>query len=240
MLALLAASCSAATTFDLITEARALCRWWKQLPTNDQSVLSSWQCLAVSNTWTVCNSWLGVKCSPSGRHIVTLDLSNLGLVGPSTLLTSIGRLRRLKTLSLPGIGLEFNIPTQLGLLTRLQYLDLSNNGLTGSVPSKLNGASSLTWINLSFNQLTRLPATFGSLTKLVTIGLNNNNLEGTVPRRLGRLTAPTLFNIYSNSLQGTLPQALCQLTALAAQPQTNDALCQTCTNSNGGGGLPSC
>lgn len=240
MLALLAVLSSAATTFDLITEARALCRWWKQLPTADQSVLSSWQCQAVSNTWTVCGTWLGVKCSPSGRHIVTLDLSNLGLKGPSSLLTSIGRLRRLKLLSLPGIGLEYNIPTQVGFLTRLQFLDLSLNALTGSIPSKINGASSLTWINLSFNQLTHLPATLGSLTDLVTIGLNNNNLQGTVPRRLGGLTAPTLFNIYSNSFQGTLPQALCQLTVLSAQPQTSDALCQSCSNSNGGGGLPSC
>lgn len=152
---------------------------------------------------SICSSWVGITCTPDGKHVFSLRLPGVGLIGqipPNTL----GKLGALQTLSLRSNRLNGILPSDISSLPSLHFIFLQHNNFSGVIPPL---SPELRVLDLSFNSLTgKLPPTIQNLTKLTGLSLQNNNLTGQVPD----LNLPNLkhLNISYNDLNGSIPLSL--------------------------------
>ncbi|GLJ20714.1 hypothetical protein SUGI_0377380 [Cryptomeria japonica] len=159
-----------------------------------------------------CN-WTGVTCSPPPQHVVSLNLTGMGLLGPISPL--LGNLSFLRVLDLYNNSLQGHIPYQIGNPFRLTTLRLSRNNLEGPIPSSLGGCRSLQSLILSFNNLSgSIPSEFSLLSNLETKAIEVNQLTGFLPPFIGNMSFLTTLKLSENRFQGSLPIALSNCTHL--------------------------
>ncbi|GAB4828336.1 hypothetical protein Ancab_035331 [Ancistrocladus abbreviatus] len=153
---------------------------------------------------SACN-WVGVTCDATRSYVYTLRLPGAGLVGripPGT----IGRLSRLRVLSLRSNGLSGGIPEDLSNLTLLRSLYLQNNQLSGEFPTSATQLTRLNRLDLSGNQFSgEIPFSVNNLTHLTGLFLENNNFSGNLPSISASLQD---FNVSNNNLNGSIPRNL--------------------------------
>ncbi len=148
--------------------------------------------------------WFGVTVEGSPKRVTKLG------IGPSRLngevAPELGRLSKLRVLSLTDNRLSGEIPSELGELTNLKELSLSENRLTGAIPSSLGNLTALERLSLSDNRLSgEIPSQLGSLVNLDRLSLSENQLSGTIPTELGSLIALSYLSLNNNRLTGGIP-----------------------------------
>ncbi|XP_015160595.1 LRR receptor-like serine/threonine-protein kinase EFR isoform X2 [Solanum tuberosum] len=197
----------------------------------DETLIRNW-----TQGTEVC-SWIGVSCSTRHHRVVSLNLKSLRLRGSipkeignlsflsfldfgntfnGVIPNELGRLMRLKYLSLQMNNLTGEIPQSLGFLSRLEVLDLSENDLYGYVPSSIFNISSLKIIDLNLNDLSgNLPNDMCSnLPMLQYLFMGNNGLVGELPSRLDKCTQLVALSLSYNRFTGNLPREMGNMSKL--------------------------
>ncbi|CAL5422802.1 unnamed protein product [Camellia sinensis] len=138
---------------------------------------------------------------PPNGSLHTLVLSNTNFSG--TLPDSVGNLKMLSRMELPGCNFNGLIPNTTANLTQLVYLDLSSNGFTGTIPS-FQMSKNITYIDLSHNALTgQVPSThFQGLSNLLNIDLAHNSFNGRIPLSLISLPLLQKIQLSNNQFDG--------------------------------------
>ena len=179
--------------------------------------------------------WYGVTTDEEGR-VTEITLGHNRLTGH--LPVELGRLDRLKTLSVRVNQVSGTIPTTLFNLPNLQGLFLSNNRFSGTIPPEIGNLASIKIIHigetymegpippemgrlsnlevlyLDDNELT-LPsktlAELGSLENLQALGLSSLGLTGEFPREFANLSNLRQLRLWNNEYSGTIPAELSSL-----------------------------
>ncbi|THG15274.1 hypothetical protein TEA_022153 [Camellia sinensis var. sinensis] len=138
---------------------------------------------------------------PPNGSLHTLVLSNTNFSG--TLPDSVGNLKMLSRMELPGCNFSGLIPNTTANLTQLVYLDLSFNSFTGTIPS-FQMSKNITYIDLSHNALTgQVPSThFQGLSNLLNIDLAHNSFNGRIPLSLFSLPLLQKIQLSNNQFDG--------------------------------------
>ncbi|KAF7838634.1 putative inactive receptor kinase [Senna tora] len=154
--------------------------------------------------------FVGVQCDASRSFVYSLRLPGVGLVGPIPPDT-IGRLTRLRVLSLRSNGLSGEIPSDFSNLASLRSLYLQGNLLSGEFPAGVTRLTRLTRLDLSSNNLTgSIPFSINNLTHLSGLFLENNGFDGNLPSITAKLVS---FNVSNNNLNGSIPETLTKFPA---------------------------
>ncbi|KAL3678743.1 hypothetical protein R1sor_021699 [Riccia sorocarpa] len=126
-----------------------------------------------------------------------------------TLSPALGKLSKLRTLSITHNNITGVIPGELAELELLQTLDLRSNSLRGQLPGDFGRLRHLQVLNLDNNALEgSIPDELSLCENLRTLSLSGNELQGTVSPSLGRLQKLEWLALASNQLVGTLPLEL--------------------------------
>ncbi|KAL7169593.1 hypothetical protein ACSBR2_034598 [Camellia fascicularis] len=138
---------------------------------------------------------------PPNGSLHTLVLSNTNFSG--TLPDSVGNLKMLCRMELPGCNFKGLILNTMANLTQLVYLDLSSNSFTGTIPS-FRMSKNITYIDLSHNALTgHVPSThFQGLSNLLNIDLAHNSFNGRIPLSLFSLPLLQKIQLSNNQFDG--------------------------------------
>ncbi|KAL8232984.1 hypothetical protein R6Q57_002762 [Mikania cordata] len=153
---------------------------------------------------SICNSWVGIKCTSDGTRVIKIRLPAVGLTGPIPPNT-LGELDALKVLSLRSNYLNGSIPSDLLSLPSLRSLFLQHNNFTSNIPTFF--PHHLHILDLSFNSFTgSIPSNIQYLTRLTRLYLQNNSLSGSIPD-LSFLNVQHI-NISYNNLKGSIPYSL--------------------------------
>jgi predicted DNA-binding WGR domain protein len=104
-----------------------------------------------------------------------------GLAGAIPLPADLGRLSRLRTLELGGLGFE-ELPPSLGDLGRLEKLDLSYAHRLRTLPRTIGRLKALTTLAASYSSLAELPAEIGELSSLRELNLGQTPLTEVPPQ----------------------------------------------------------
>ncbi|CAN1180420.1 Piriformospora indica-insensitive protein 2 [Linum perenne] len=158
---------------------------------------------ASVNTWEMLSN-----------SLETLEFrSNQGLIG--SIPSSLGKLKKLKSLILLENGLQGGIPNEIGNLMKLKQLVLSSNRLCAQIPETLGTLPDLLILDASRNSLTgSIPRSFGALTSLLKLDLSNNQIESNLPEEIANLTNLTLLDLRNNKLSGGLVPQLESIVSL--------------------------
>ncbi|KAI9125752.1 hypothetical protein K1719_003170 [Acacia pycnantha] len=149
--------------------------------------------------------WIGVQCDSSRSFVYSLRLPGVDLVGPIPPDT-IGRLNRLRVLSLRSNGLSGEIPSDFSNLTLLRSLYLQGNKLSGGFPATVTRLTRLARLDLSYNNFTgSIPFSINNLTRLSGLFLESNRFSGNLPSITAKLAS---FNVSHNQLNGSIPETL--------------------------------
>ncbi|WP_419943305.1 Ig-like domain-containing protein [Candidatus Palauibacter sp.] len=130
-----------------------------------------------------------------------------------------------------GLDLEANnligvIPPLLGRLTRLRELTLIRNSLAGAIPSELGSLPNLEVLGLAINRLTdSLPPELGKLSKLRELLVYRNSLTGGIPGQFVDLGRLEKLVAYSNPLSGPIPQGFLHLDRLDEFDRSLTSIC---------------
>ncbi|XP_058216644.1 uncharacterized protein LOC131327496 [Rhododendron vialii] len=104
---------------------------------------------------------------------------------------------------------DWDFENKLGRLRRLKILTVANNSITGEIPSSISGCSNLVALELSGNKLAgKIPLELGSLIKRERLFIERNNVSGGLPSTLGNLSSLTYLFAHSNSITGNIPDTL--------------------------------
>ncbi|TYJ98108.1 putative inactive receptor kinase [Cucumis melo var. makuwa] len=175
-------------------------------------------------------TWVGVVCDETRSFVFALRLPGVGLVGPIPENT-IGRLNRLRVLSLRSNRITGELPADFSNLGFLRSLYLQDNELSGNFPASVTQLTRLTRLDLSSNNFSGpIPFSVNNLTHLSGLFLENNGFSGSLPSIPAAATSLTGFNVSNNKLNGSIPETLSKFPASSFAG--NLALC--------GGPLPSC
>ncbi|KAI7727868.1 hypothetical protein M8C21_005853 [Ambrosia artemisiifolia] len=127
----------------------------------------------------VCTTWVGIKCNDEGTRVIAIHLPGVGLFGQIPLNT-IGKLNKLKILSLRSNLLSGTLPNDLLSIPSLQSIYLQHNNFSG--------------------EITTLPS------QITALDLSSNAFSGNIPEL--NLTRLRVFNISHNMLNGSIPVSL--------------------------------
>jgi internalin A len=135
-------------------------------------------------------------------HLITLDLSALGLI---ELPESIAQLSQLR-----GLSLDYNrlttLPEFVGQLLQLEILFLDGNRLT-TLPETVTQLPRLHTLHLNNNWLTTLPESVGQLSQLERLYLESNQLTS-LPEALRKLTRLRELHLHGNNALGLPAEVL--------------------------------
>ncbi|XP_073018041.1 uncharacterized protein [Primulina eburnea] len=185
-----------------------------------------------SNLWNwdegtdVCN-FTHVICSRKGkrhRHVIVLNLTNLGLLGK--LSSVLSNLTQLQYLYLDKNQFFGSIPWELSYPRKLKELKLSENNLHGQIPASFSLLPHLRLIYLYKNNLsgTIPPAFFANCTRLQNVDFSQNGLTGNIPFEIGYCRKLWNLNLYSNLLSGEIPASLGNLTEMYSLDVENNSI----------------
>jgi Leucine-rich repeat (LRR) protein len=136
----------------------------------------------------------------------------------------IGKLVKLRSLSLDGNSFRGEIPVEIKYLTNLNSLSLGYNDLTGDIPAVFENLTNLIWLNLGLNTLTgAVPAGIGRLLKLKRLSLSGNQLGGTLSW-LSRLTQLNRLELSQNLFNGSVPSTIAKMVHLQRLTLSNNRL----------------
>ncbi|KAJ9559469.1 hypothetical protein OSB04_014083 [Centaurea solstitialis] len=142
-----------------------------------------------------CN-WTGIVCGLCHWRVVTLKLRSCGFSGSLFLETR-------------------NVPQVVGRLSRLRGLSLRTNSLSGEIPNEFGSLTKLQRIILDTNELTgEIPKFIGNHTSHVVLSGFENHFQGSIPDTLGQLSNLWYFNFPLNKLSGSLPQSFFNISSL--------------------------
>jgi len=121
----------------------------------------------------------------------------------------------LTELDLAENNLAGNIPQDLGKLQKLRWLSLSLNNLSGEIPQSLGLLASLIHFRIIFNNFSGvLSPDFGRYSELKTFLVANNSFSGKLPDNLCYHGQLLNLSAYCNHLNGKLPESLGHCTSL--------------------------
>ncbi|GMH31190.1 hypothetical protein Nepgr_033033 [Nepenthes gracilis] len=133
--------------------------------------------------------------------------SNGKLIGK--LSPEIGKLSKLRVLSLPYNGFSGEIPSEIWGLKNLEVLDLEGNSISGNLPLSFGGLRRLRVLNLGFNKIGgEIPYSFSKCANLEIFNLGGNSVNGSIPRFLGDYSKLWGLYLSSNQLTGMIPDEL--------------------------------
>ncbi|KAI7724544.1 hypothetical protein M8C21_017718 [Ambrosia artemisiifolia] len=127
----------------------------------------------------VCTTWVGIKCNDEGTRVIAIHLPGVGLFGQIPLNT-LGKLNKLKILSLRSNLLSGTLPNDILSIPSLQSIYLQHNNFSG--------------------EITTLPS------QITALDLSSNAFSGNIPEL--NLTRLRVFNISHNMLNGSIPVSL--------------------------------
>nr|GLL20525.1 putative inactive receptor kinase [Ipomoea trifida] len=136
-------------------------------------------------------TWVGVQCDDNSSFVFALRLPGVGLVG-NIPANTLGRLSRLRVLSLRSNRLTGSIPQDFSNLKLLRSLYLQNNLFSGGFPEGITGLTRLIRLDMSSNNFSGpIPFAVNNLGNLTRLYLQNNGFNGTIPsiNPLGRKEA---------------------------------------------------
>jgi len=159
---------------------------------------------------TVC-SWRGIDCA-GGGEVTAIHLSGLNLTG--TLPTSLGALKRLRTLDVHGNALSGTVPSSFYKLHELTKVRLDHNLISGTLSGAFTELRSVSAARLDHNLLSgSLASDLSPMLELRSLDVGHNVLTGPLPHTLPR--AMEALSVWGNSLSGELPETWHALPALA-------------------------
>eukprot|EP00934_Nitzschia_sp_Nitz4_P009292 Nitzschia sp. Nitz4//scaffold76_size158648//141429//149315//NITZ4_002570-RA/size158648-processed-gene-0.274-mRNA-1//-1//CDS//3329557917//9282//frame0 len=189
------------------------------------------------------------------------ELSNLSELSMSdsmfagTLPSAIGKMTRLRRLSLDGNALSGQIPSDLGSLVLLEELDISDNNWFGTLPSSVSLMTSLKSFfldngNGEYVGVSGQLHAFTTMPNLAELHLGENQFTGTIPSNFlqGVSNKASTMTVYlnGNNLVGTIPSELTSFSALNIYLEDNlltafgDGICDMSNWMDGLVGVYSC
>lgn len=217
-----------------LLEEREILLEFKSSVSDESGILSSWVLLTNDSSDTHHCSWYGVVCDSqfrvsslkivgggSGNHLGKVGCFNVsefpfyglgirricdGRVGKlgGKLLSGIGKLKKLRVLSLPFHEFSGEIPEEIWGIETLEVLDLEGNLLSGKLSNSVSNR--LRVLNLGLNRISgEIPSSFSGLVGLELLNLAANQLEGLIPGFVAGF--PKLSGLYLslNRLKGEIP-----------------------------------
>lgn len=172
---------------------------------------TNWSSTTTSNS--VCY-WIGVTCDSRRSRVVSLNVSDMNLVG--TIPPHLGNLSFLVSMDLSKNNFSGNLPSELTRLKQLQVLKLGDNDFTGDIPSWFGSLQSLRNFSLEKNSFTGfIPPHLFNLSNLVELRLAYNSLEGSIPREIGNLQRLKLLTTgFNYQITGPLPMEIFNISSL--------------------------
>ena len=176
------------------------------------------------NSWKMgidCCWWDGVTCDTMTGHVIVVDLSCSGLVGPIHPNTTLFSLCHLQWLNLAYN--YFNHPTissKFGGFANMMHLNLSDSSIVGNFPSEISHLSKLVSLDLSFNfglriEMPCLKRLVQNLTHLSELVLDYVNMSSISPNSFmnlsSSLTSLRLFGLSGFDLKGRFPDNIFHL-----------------------------
>ncbi|KAL4318458.1 hypothetical protein GQ457_18G024530 [Hibiscus cannabinus] len=117
----------------------------------------------------------------------------------------IGKLTKLRVISLAFNEFGGEIPVEIWGLEKLEELDLEGNSFTGNLPEELVGLRNLKVLNLGFNELEgEIPGYLSKLVDLEVLNLAGNKLKGSIPDYFGRFHKLKGLHLSNNQLNGPI------------------------------------
>lgn len=118
----------------------------------------------------------------------------------------VGKLTKLRVLSLPFNELSGEIPEEVWGLEKLEVLDLEGNLLRGNLPSRFSGLRKLRVLNVGFNRIGgEVPVSLAKCLDLEVLNLAGNELSGAIPVFFASLSKLQGLYLAQNRLNGSLP-----------------------------------
>ncbi|XP_057987795.1 putative receptor-like protein 8 isoform X3 [Hevea brasiliensis] len=162
--------------------------------------------LSLLHSFIDCVENEGFERLESLNKLEFLDLDRSWFNNMS-ILSSIGHLSSLKSLSLAYIGLESVTDIQgLSRLENLEFLDLSYNNFNDSIIPSLSVFPSLKSLNLAYNRLESVTNFQGlsKLEKLEFLDLSHNNFNSSITPFFSDLSSLRSLYLWDNILTGTI------------------------------------
>ena len=183
-------------------------------PSSDREILETLYKVTGGENWfiqdnwmtnTPLHTWYGVHTDVAG-YVTALELGTNNLTGPIP--PELGKLTRLKELTLAHNSLTGSIPPELGDLAQLERLYIYSNELIGPLPPELGNLTQLKSLITGTNHLEGpIPPEFGNMVQLEELIMTDNALTGPIPP-LGNLGNLREMILWSNSLSGEVPSEL--------------------------------
>ena len=166
--------------------------------------------------------WFGVKCDPTGTHVLQLFPNTRFSGNPlnnCTLPDSISSLTLLEHLYASNdktpSHLQGSIPRSIGTLTRLKCLYFSHTGVSGEIPRELENLVNLQVFLMRCNNLTGPLVDFSKLPHLKNVWFDSQPLTGDLTA-LGALKNLTFLQASKTNVSGAVPAHLCDIDCDAA------------------------
>ncbi|KAG9152770.1 hypothetical protein Leryth_025536 [Lithospermum erythrorhizon] len=198
--------------------------------TTDQSTLLQFKSKIIDPHYFLKN-WLanksvceytGVACSTVHNRVITLNISNMGLIG--NIPPGLGNLSFLKSLTLRLNNFTGILPQDFVHLRRLRLLDVGFNQFIGNLPIWLFSMSKIEYLSLSYNNFTgSMSPLISNLTSLKAFTIGNNSLEGRIPQEFVNLENLILLDLQSNKFTGPMPN-ICNISTLESMAFADNQL----------------
>ncbi|QHO54112.1 LRR receptor-like serine/threonine-protein kinase EFR isoform [Arachis hypogaea] len=192
-----------ASILNITTDQSSLIAFKNHISQDPNNVLTkNW-----SHNTHVCN-WVGITCGSSHHRVVSLNLSNMGLIG--TVPPNLANLSFLNHLILPNNSFQGNLPYELASLHRLRTIDLRFNNLRGNIiASMFVSMTKLTTLSLAWNSFTgTTPCSLFNMTSLRILDFRGNNLWGSLPSNMFLSPSLEYVTFYGNKISGTLSSSV--------------------------------